>query len=540
MKSRRLAESTFKLLVAVLAVAAVIRGIGLDAQELWFDECTSVLFCADPQGILHALRNDTNAPLYFLLLKSWIALFGIEPISLRSLSLVFGVLQLAVTAAWALELGLSRRVAIWAAFIGSMLPFHIHYSQEARGYPLTWLLISLALWAFTRAMRRDSRPAMAAHGIALLAALYAHNLAIWFVPALWIAALIIRPRRRTWLAFMLTHIVVGMLYVPWFLHLWNQARTGGGTGWILHFWREASWFTLIPESLLKLSCGGCIPTRLQQPVLPDAARIVTQIWTTTLAGGFAGMFWSKPFARRTDSRRMLSVLVVLLLAPLLFTLLYSLLVRPIYVVGRYDTLVYPPLLCMLAIGTDAVCRALGRFSQPVVVIVAAAVLWAVPGFYMTRLHLAAGGNTIRKQETRCQILAQMARPDDLIVCLDLEGLFFAYDLLKRPLTTPWITFPASTGTHPGWLEFPTPTQNQMEADTVLAHMSRERASRVWLLFDPQLMRPDPTLSGDSYSYTEQAFRQSLADHHLAPDDSIELSRAGLQAIGLEVYARAQR
>jgi len=101
-------------MTAVIVLAACLRFMDLGKLELWLDECGAVLMAASPQGLLHELARDNNPPLYFLLLKGWIGVFGLGEVAVRSMSAVIGVLTVAALGLCLRSLGLPRRAVVWS------------------------------------------------------------------------------------------------------------------------------------------------------------------------------------------------------------------------------------------------------------------------------------------------------------------------------------------------------------------------------------------------------------------------------------------
>ncbi|MFI5243396.1 MAG: hypothetical protein ACHQRL_10345, partial [Gemmatimonadales bacterium] len=80
------------IVLALVLLAAAIRLRGLAASNLWLDEANSWQVATDSWGGLftNVLRSPLG-PLYFVLLKLWIAVFGASVAALRALSLVASV-----------------------------------------------------------------------------------------------------------------------------------------------------------------------------------------------------------------------------------------------------------------------------------------------------------------------------------------------------------------------------------------------------------------------------------------------------------------
>lgn len=144
-------------LVAVLAVAAALRVLGLNGQ-LWFDElATLVVSVRHPLwDILTEFPGVNQHPFYSVLAHAAVGAFGEAPWTLRLPAAVFGVA--AVWVVW--EAGcdwLGRPVALLAAVLLATSSHHVWFSQNARGYTMlaTFTLAStLALLRFGEDGRR--------------------------------------------------------------------------------------------------------------------------------------------------------------------------------------------------------------------------------------------------------------------------------------------------------------------------------------------------------------------------------------------------
>jgi len=125
------------LLGLVLAISLFLRFYDLGTESIWLDEAESIRESAlSPRGIA---EHANQPPLYFLLLRGWIHLFGTGEIALRSLSAVFGVL-----AVWLVFLVgkalFNPRVGLISAFLTSFAYFPLAHSQDTRAYSLLLLL----------------------------------------------------------------------------------------------------------------------------------------------------------------------------------------------------------------------------------------------------------------------------------------------------------------------------------------------------------------------------------------------------------------
>jgi len=147
-----------------------------------------------------------------------VRLAGDSEFALAFFSLTFGVLLVAMTYHVAHRM-LGRQVALWSAFLITISPFHIWYSQEVRMYTLAALLGLLTWWCAWKALQGETR---AIWCYALLAAIGLYVL-YYFVFLLVIINFIVllralfaqnraRNLTRTW---MFAQLLVLALYAPW-------------------------------------------------------------------------------------------------------------------------------------------------------------------------------------------------------------------------------------------------------------------------------------------------------------------------------------
>lgn len=130
------------LVFFLVVVGAVLRIYGIGSESLWYDEVGSLDQAT--RGVSSLFRGFFHDPVLFpLLLKCWIALWGVSETALRSLSCLFGIGTLFLNYK-AGRLLFNDRVALLSTFLLALSPFHIFYSQDARYYSLGLLLV---LWS---------------------------------------------------------------------------------------------------------------------------------------------------------------------------------------------------------------------------------------------------------------------------------------------------------------------------------------------------------------------------------------------------------
>ncbi|MBN1641857.1 MAG: glycosyltransferase family 39 protein [Anaerolineae bacterium] len=210
------------LLLGLLLLAFAVRVVGITTQSLWRDEVDALRFARAPLVELVASfsRQGWNGPLYYVLLRLWIALAGQSAFALRYLSLCCGVLAVAliyrIGCAW-----FSRPVGLWAALLVATSPYMVWYSQEAKMYALICLLAPAILYGYYRALRDcDWRKWVLVIGL-IWVAIAVHIMGGLLVPVMAILLIVWRRfARASWRValFTLAAIVApAVVAMPWVL-----------------------------------------------------------------------------------------------------------------------------------------------------------------------------------------------------------------------------------------------------------------------------------------------------------------------------------
>lgn len=165
--------------LAVVALAFALRAWGLDFQSLWRDETDALFFATRPLARVLATFAipGRNGPLYFLLLKGWIALAGETEFALRFPSVLAGTAALPLTWAVARRLGCPRAGA-WAQPLLAFSPFLVWYAQDAKMYATVLFAVLLGTWLFLQALEERRLLLWVAYGLTMGASLYLHLLTL--------------------------------------------------------------------------------------------------------------------------------------------------------------------------------------------------------------------------------------------------------------------------------------------------------------------------------------------------------------------------
>lgn len=173
-------------LFCILLIGIVLRLFKLGSHSLWFDEAFgfygSFISGAfkDLATAINFLKNNPTtilAVLYQFIIHLWRILFGNSEFILRLPSVIFGVVSIFFIFLLGCLLFNSKKAGLISAYLLSISPFHIYYSQELRTYPLMGLLSVIAVYFLQKALRKNSDRAWIGYVIANTLNIYIHFMA---------------------------------------------------------------------------------------------------------------------------------------------------------------------------------------------------------------------------------------------------------------------------------------------------------------------------------------------------------------------------
>ncbi|HHP7244394.1 MAG TPA: glycosyltransferase family 39 protein [Elainellaceae cyanobacterium] len=128
----------------------------------------------------HALKQSPeHAPLYFILARLWVQMFGSSVAAIRSLSVVCSLVAVPCFYRLAVELFKSPRVGWMAVGLLSVSPFFVAYAQEARPYSLWSVTLLLSGVALLRAMRLNTKANWGVYALTLSIIFYTSLLSVF-------------------------------------------------------------------------------------------------------------------------------------------------------------------------------------------------------------------------------------------------------------------------------------------------------------------------------------------------------------------------
>lgn len=238
----------------ILTIALVIRIIRLD-QSLWLDEATQAILSSESiRNIIFQRGADFHPPLSYILLHVWL-FFGTSEIWLRLLSVIFGVLTVWLCYLLALKI-FDKRTAILSAFLFSIAPYHVYYSQEVRMYAQATFFASLSVYFFYYLLQKENLRNYFGYILATLALILTHYEGFFLILAQLIYLIVSRKDQLVKIIKALAVLI--LLYLPWLPQFFIQLAGGLNIDQYLPGWREVlslSSHKALPLTFLKFTLG---------------------------------------------------------------------------------------------------------------------------------------------------------------------------------------------------------------------------------------------------------------------------------------------
>lgn len=342
MIKRVLTKHAGKIVIAIILLASGLRLAGLSTHSLWFDEAISIRKARlDAATILTAGGSWGHPPTFYFLLHLWRAA-GEGDFWLRYPSAFFSVLSVALMYGLARYL-FNRRVAQVSAFWMAISPFQLYYAQEVRMYAMTTAFVLGLMWGFFRGVWGKDKKGWLAYGALSIMGFYTYYFIGFVMAALCLWWLLDRRRWKTFGMFFITNGVVALACVPLLISyigrtnsiLARAVSTGSTSTGVArpHF---LSPFT----TLYYLLFSHVFPPKFW--VAPGFFCVVGML-------ALSMQLWAR--GRRVSSlmRSTVTGLLLIIWIPILFSLVFSWIFRPLYV-ERSFVICVPALVLLFAFG----------------------------------------------------------------------------------------------------------------------------------------------------------------------------------------------
>lgn len=212
------------VIVVALLTMVISMLIGLN-QSVWFDEGYSIMVAQQSVSeVLSLTAVDAHPPLYYLLLKVWMVLFGSSELALRSSSVLCGGFSVIVMAYLLKDL-FSRRIALIAVPFLAFAPFLIRYNYEIRMYAFVMLIGLIATWVLVRAWRTKQVKWWIIYGALVVIGMYTLYMSavFWLAHVVWLL-IMARQAKESIVKqpFWLAYIGAAVVFLPWLPTVFSQ------------------------------------------------------------------------------------------------------------------------------------------------------------------------------------------------------------------------------------------------------------------------------------------------------------------------------
>ncbi|MGD2050378.1 MAG: glycosyltransferase family 39 protein, partial [Chloroflexota bacterium] len=221
------------LFVAVLLFGFFLRVYRLDWQELRGDEAFSYLFASQPAAeIIPDLLGDgdPHSPFHYLMLHGWMNLAGDSEFAMRAISVMAGVLAIALMVQLGRQLD-GNRLGLLLAFLVAVSQSLVWVGQDVRNqYVLALTFALLATVVLARVMQNPDWKLWVLYALACAATVYSHYYGLFALIGHG-AYLFLKPaRRKQWLAWLASLTGAVLLFLPWLVVMLPPLLEAGQLG----------------------------------------------------------------------------------------------------------------------------------------------------------------------------------------------------------------------------------------------------------------------------------------------------------------------
>jgi uncharacterized membrane protein len=184
-------------IVSFVLLNIVFKSVYLGYHNIDLDEPTTVLrSVVSFSDFMDMLKYETNQPLFFVIMHFWIKLFGLSPVSLRFLPMLFS--SLAVIFIYLIGKKYTNTViAVAASLLYTFSNMNMHHAHDARVYGLFVFLATASMyWYFSMISSENKKKYAIALTITNILMLYAHLCGAFLLLVQVLYTLLLNPVRK--------------------------------------------------------------------------------------------------------------------------------------------------------------------------------------------------------------------------------------------------------------------------------------------------------------------------------------------------------
>jgi 4-amino-4-deoxy-L-arabinose transferase-like glycosyltransferase len=364
------ARTTYGRSLALITLAgALVRLATMSRQPLGYDEDFTAVVVHQPLArMIDIIGRDSAPPLFYLLehaIGAAAEALGLAalggpggPVALRLLPTLAGIALIPLIAALARRIG-GDSAALWAALFAALAPTTVLLSGFARMYsPATLLTLASAL-LLLRAVERPSAGRWITYFAAAASAVWMDYFSAVALAGILIAAVWLRPGRRTLAVAALTTILAIASIAPWLVVARAQLEHSGQGFWV--------------PPLSPAMIGGTLSQLFMGPPIDNGVPFspaLIALQDVTVVAGFAALAFAFVVRGRLDDGGRRAAAYCLLASSGVALLVAVSLARPL-LDARYATVMWLPLYAVAGAALAAMPR---RAATGIVAIVAVTTL----------------------------------------------------------------------------------------------------------------------------------------------------------------------
>jgi len=417
-----------------LILASFIGFKYLGLKGLWLDEADGANIIEQPFSQLYKFAIIQAHPiLYVYILKLWSMIFGDTEFALRSFSVFCFLLLIIVFYQVALLLFKNKKTALLASVISSTNYFLIWYAKQNKVYTFAVLLSLLSFYFYFKAIKENKISFFVFYGITALLSNYSHPWSLFVFISQIINILIFKKFIKNFKKLFFSQICIGFFSLPSILISFYQGKIGASS------WIDPITATTFLESF-KFFCFGNF--------------IIYSIFSFVAICSIA-YFYKKDQEQKADYEKkfLYFSLFSYLLTPLFLASIISFW-RSAYAIGRYEIIVLPPFILLLA-------KLWSNIKQSLVLLLLILFLF-LSAFYNITEEKQKFLNYTANAKSVVQSIINQIKEDDTVIITDLNWPTFYYYLKKsdkRNLQFSLIIYPAELKKHPAWKKY---NQNNLD------------------------------------------------------------------------------
>ena len=428
----------------------------ISLRSLWLDEAAVANVISNPiSNLLEKAIIDGHHLSYIFPIKIWSLIFGDSETSLRLYSSIWTVLLIILIYKAGKYFFNSKKVGTIAALLASTSYFLVWYSIQVRPYTQATFTGLASTYYFVKCIRDKKKINEILYTFFTIIGIYNHTwlILIFFSQIFFI--FIQRKKIASKKSIYVCQAISSIFMIPYLFILRKQSGLGINT------WIDKPDFLILVESLKYLCYGLVLPYLV-----------------TTLIGYFTLI--SKSQLDKPKDKLINTLLIFYLFIPLISAFLVSQFI-PAYVAGRYEIVVLPALILLLA-------KFWSLIDSKILLVVFIII------FFLTYNKVLAEKKEILNYKSTDKTVAtsilEETHENDLIITTDLSYATFNYylnHLNDEQKSSDIVSFPSCISEHGGWKNQTKMEENlhiyEKEAEDLLKHIENNDIENIWLIYN---------------------------------------------------------